>query len=333
MHNNNVNNSVLSNGPEPIDFIDILIKLWRGKAIIFSTIAITLILALSYIFLAQEKWTSTAIITHPDAGQIHAYTHALDVIYGTNAPKINDTQYAIIQRFSSSFSALSESLDNKSVPEKLTIEEAVKGQGLPLKVTYRGHSAENAQKTLAQYIQQVDDEVSKGIASDLATTIKLRQADLQQSLETQERVVKEQKNLRIAQITQSLVIAQQSNIKTPQVQQAEQVSQDTMFLLGSDALSSMVRNEANRPLPFTDSYYQTRQSLFDVTNLMIGENSDDIKADSLHAYRYVMKPNLPIHRDSPKRVLTIILAIFIGAVIGSGIILCRIAINNYRSAQ
>ncbi|VEA32615.1 regulator of length of O-antigen component of lipopolysaccharide chains [Salmonella enterica subsp. enterica] len=37
-----------------------------------------------------------------------------------------------------------------------------------------------------------------------------------------------------------------------------------MFLLGSDALKSMIQNEATRPLVFSPAYYQTKQTLLDI---------------------------------------------------------------------
>lgn len=333
MQDDNKINVGYSGVPEPMNVIDLMVRLWRGKLIIIITTIVVLILATGYIFLVKEKWISTAIITQPDAGQISNYTHALNVIYGNNTPKINDTQSSIIQRFGSSFSALSETLDNQETPEKLTIDEAVKGQSLPLKVTYTGPTAESAQKTLATYIQQVDDEVAKGLEHDLVSMIKSRKIDLEQSLKTQEKVVTEQKNLRIAQIVQALTVAEQSNIKMPNVQQMDQVSQDTLFMLGSDALSSMIKNESTRPLPYPDSYYQTRQALFDVTDLEVGDKADEIKADNLHSYRYVMKPTLPVHRDSPKRALTLILAVLFGGMIGAGIVLVKDSLRGYRAVN
>lgn len=69
-----------------------------------------------------------------------------------------------------------------------------------------------------------------------------------------------------------------------------------MFLLGTVALKSMIDNEASRPLVFSGAYYQTKQNLLDIQNL-------NVNPDTIHVYRYVMKPNLPIRRDSPKRPL------------------------------
>lgn len=311
------------NEPEQIDLIDLLVQLWRGKMTIVVCVIIALVLAGGYLVVAKEKWTSTAIITQPDAGQLSGYSNAMSVLYGGDAPKISDTQFGFVWRLNSAFSALTETLDNQAKPEKLTIDPVVKGQALPLKVTYQASTAEDAQKTLAKYIQQVDESVVKEINADLAMSITSRTSDLEQSLAAQEKVAKEQKALRIAQISQALSVAKQANIKLPQVQQADQVSQDTMFMLGSDALSSMIENEATRPLTFSDYYYQTRQNLLAVKALKIDP-------DSIHAYRYVMKPTLPIRRDSPKKAITLVLAVLLGGLIGAGVVLGRNALRNYR---
>lgn len=108
--------------------------------------------------------------------------------------------------------------------------------------------------------------------------------------------------------------------------QAQEVTQDTLFLLGSEALSSMIKNESTRPLVFSDAYYQTKQNLLDISKLKVDESS-------LHAYRYVMKPTEPLRRDSPKRALVLVLAVLLGGLIGSAIVLCRNAIREHASRQ
>nr|5NBZ_A Chain A, WzzB [Staphylococcus aureus]5NBZ_B Chain B, WzzB [Staphylococcus aureus]5NBZ_C Chain C, WzzB [Staphylococcus aureus]5NBZ_D Chain D, WzzB [Staphylococcus aureus]5NBZ_E Chain E, WzzB [Staphylococcus aureus]5NBZ_F Chain F, WzzB [Staphylococcus aureus]5NBZ_G Chain G, WzzB [Staphylococcus aureus]5NBZ_H Chain H, WzzB [Staphylococcus aureus]5NBZ_I Chain I, WzzB [Staphylococcus aureus]5NBZ_J Chain J, WzzB [Staphylococcus aureus]5NBZ_K Chain K, WzzB [Staphylococcus aureus]5NBZ_L Chain len=237
------------------------------------------------------KWTSTAIITQPDVGQIAGYNNAMNVIYGQAAPKVSDLQETLIGRFSSAFSALAETLDNQEEPEKLTIEPSVKNQQLPLTVSYVGQTAEGAQMKLAQYIQQVDDKVNQELERDLKDNIALGRKNLQDSLRTQEVVAQEQKDLRIRQIEEALRYADEAKITQPQIQQTQDVTQDTMFLLGSDALKSMIQNEATRPLAFSPAYYQTKQTLLDIKNLKV-------TADTVHVYRYVMKPTLPVRRDS-----------------------------------
>ncbi|PQX54696.1 LPS O-antigen chain length determinant protein WzzB, partial [Cronobacter sakazakii] len=186
----------------------------------------------------------------------------------------------------------------------------VKGQQVPLTISYTANGAEQAQKTLDKYIQQINKQVVQELDADLQVNIDSKLEDLKASLATQIKVAQEQKDKRLAVLNQALLVAQQANIKDTLVQQAETLSEDTLFVLGSDALSSIIKNEGTRPLPLSDYYYQTRQSLLAVSALKS-------KPDSLYSFRYVMKPSLPIYRDSPKRALTLILAVLIGGIIGS----------------
>ena len=263
VENNNISGH--NNDPEQIDLIDLLMQLWRGKVTIFITVILAIALAIGYLVVAKEKWTSTAIITQPDVGQIAGYNNAMNVIYGQAAPKVADLQEALIGRFSSAFSALAETLDNQEEREKLTIEPAVKNQPLPLAVSYVGHTAADAQQKLAQYIQQVDDRVNEELEKDLKDNIALGMKNLQDSLKTQEVVAQEQKTLRIRQIQEALQYANQAQVTKPQIQQTgENITQDTLLLLGSEALESMIKHEATRPLVFSPNYYKTRQNLLDI---------------------------------------------------------------------
>lgn len=313
-----------SNDPEQIDLIDLVVQLWRGKVTIIVCVVVAIVLAVGYLAVAKEKWTSTAIITQPDVAQIATYNNALNIVYGSSAPKVSDLQTNVIGRFSTSLSALAEALDNQEEPEKLTIEQSVKGQPLPLAVSYVSNSAEGAQRQLAEYIQQTDEKVAKELKLDLTDNIKLQKTTLEDSLKTQEVVAQEQKELRIKQIQEALRYAEQANVTKPQLQQTQDVTQDSMFLLGSDALKSMIAHEATRPLILSDNYFQTKQKLLDIENLKL-------EGAEMHAYRYVMKPTLPIRRDSPKKAIVLVLAVLLGGMIGAGVVLGRNALRGYKA--
>ena len=321
-HNNN-SQVIRSNDPEQIDLLDLVLQLWRGKWMIATFVVVFIALAVGYLTFAKEKWTSSAIIAQPDVAQIATYSNALNILYGSAAPSMLDVQTRAIGRFNSSFSALAQALENQDEPEKLTIEPAVKGESLPLSVSYTSTSAEAAQKQLAQYIQQVDEQTSKELTVDLQNSIKEQIKTLNDSLVNQEKVAQEQNDLRIKQITEALKNAEAAKISSPQIQQTQDVTQETMFLLGSVGLKSMIENEASRPLVFSAAYYQTRQNLLDIQNL-------NVKPDTIHVYRYVMKPDLPVRRDSPKKAIVLILAVLLGGMIGSGVVLGRNALRNYK---
>ena len=323
MTQNNNSQVSRSNDPEQIDLLDLMLQLWRGKWMIATFVVVFIALAIGYLSVAKEKWTSSAIIAQPDVAQIATYSNALNILYGSAAPSMLDVQTRAIGRFNSSFSALAQALENQEEPEKLTIEPAVKEEALPLSVSYTSTSAEAAQKQLAQYIQQVDEQTAKELAVDLKDNIKEQIKTLNDSLQNQEKVAQEQKDLRIKQIAEALKNAEAAKITTPQIQQTQDVTQETMFLLGSVGLKSMIENEASRPLVFSAAYYQTRQNLLDIQNL-------NVKPDTIHVYRYVMKPDLPVRRDSPKKAIVLILAVLLGGMIGSGVVLGRNALRNYK---
>ncbi|APG21041.1 chain length determination protein [Kosakonia radicincitans] len=312
-----------SNEQENLDLIDILLQIWRGKWLVGLFVLLSLVIAVVYLSVAKEKWTSVAVISSPDAGQIASYTNAISVLNNDDKYDIIDIQQRVIGRFNSAFSALAETLNNQEKPEKLTIDPAVQGQPLPLKLTYQGPTAREAQQKLAQYIEKVDQQIAKELIDDLNTSIKSRSADLVETLAAQEKVAQEQKDLRIKQIAQALSVAKEAEVQSPQVRQAQNVSQDTLFLLGSSALESMIKNESSRPLIFSDDYYKIRQNLLNIQSI-------SVRSESVHGYRYVMKPTEPIRRDSPKLVLTLVLAVLLGIMIGSGYVLARNAIRAYQ---
>ena len=66
VENNNVSGQ--NHDPEQIDLIDLLVQLWRGKMTIIISVIVAIALAIGYLAVAKEKWTSTAIVTQPDVG-------------------------------------------------------------------------------------------------------------------------------------------------------------------------------------------------------------------------------------------------------------------------
>ncbi|MGO1309387.1 MAG: LPS O-antigen chain length determinant protein WzzB [Kluyvera intermedia] len=310
--------------PEQIDLIDLVMQLWRDKTTIIASVVVVLILSVVYLFVAKEQWTSTTVISQPDVAQIATYSTALKKLYPDAAIDVTDIQNRVMGRFSAALSSLSNQLDNLEEPEKLSIEPAIKGREYPIQVSYVGTSAEEAQKTLAQYLQKVDEQIADELHLDLNDSIKQQILTLSSSLETQETVAEEQRALRLKQIKEALKYAQEANIVKPQQQQPQDVTQDTLFLLGSEGLCAMIKNEATRPLVFPGNYYQTKNNLLDIERIKVDPKT-------IHAYRYVMKPDLPIRRDSPKRAIVLVLAVLLGGMIGSGIVLGRNALREYRN--
>ena len=309
---------------DEIDLIEVVLQLWRGKWLIVLFTLLGLVLSGIFIVYSPQKWTSTATLTRPDSAQIASYTFAISVLDGSPAFDVRDIETRLINRFSSTFSALAETLKNQNRPENLTIAPSVKGQPLPLQLSYQADSAKAAQAQLTEYIEQTNERIARELKSGLQENLQQKIIALNSVLVTQEKVAQEQKDLRIAQIKEALKFAEAANIIHPKERQGDNVTQDTLFLLGSEALNAMVERESMRPLVYAEGYFQTRQQLLAIK---------DIKSDkvSITTYRYILKPTLPVRRDGPKKALALVLGVLLGGMMGCGAVLGRNALREYKA--
>ena len=307
-----------------IDLIEVVLQLWRSRWLIILFVVLGLAASGAFITWSPQKWTSSATITRPDSAQIASYTFAISVLDGTPAFDARDIETRLVNRFSASFSALTETLRNQRRPESLTIAPVEKGQPLPLKLSYQASSATAAQAQLTEYIEQTNARIAGELESNLRESLQQKILALNSLLAAQEKVAQEQKDLRIKQIKEALKFAEAANIIHPKERQGDNATQDTLFLLGSEALRAMVDRESMRPLVYPEGYFQIRQQLLAVT---------DIKRDnaSITTYRYILEPTLPVHRDGPKTVLALVLGVLLGGMIGCGVVLGRNAVREYKS--
>lgn len=321
--------SDLSRREDELGLLDIMVQLWNGKKTIIITIVITVLLAVAWVLLAKEKWTSKAIVTLPAAGQVANYNAALSVLYAQSPqdkPAIGDLQQQLFNRFSGSISALSSELENLDEPLQLRVQQVIKGSREPLRISFTAESPEAARKQLGEYIQRVNDDVVDDYGADIRRSLSVKTRELSDLLDTQKQIALDKKDLRIDVIKQALKIAEASNISHSQLNQAEYLSDDTLYLLGTTSLQAMITNEATRPLPLDGSYYDTQRALLAMTHLKI-------QVDNLQSYRYISPADLPVRRDSPKRVLTVLLSVILGGIIGSAIVLGRVVSQQYRQRK
>jgi len=314
--NNNSSSSTLN---QEVDLLEMVVNLWHGRKTIIAGILIGVVLASVYLLVAKEKWTSTAIVATPTSGMIANYNASLSVLYTQSAPdkpSLPDLQNQFFGRFSASMNALSRSLMNLEDPRYLKVEQTLPGSNDQLSIQYTAHTAKDAQAQLTKYIEQINNKIVEGYTADLRRTLGVKTNELSSALDTQKQVAIDKKQQRMDAIKQALTIAEASGVKTSQLNQAEYLSDDTLFLLGTSALQSMIQNEATKPLLYDQSYYDTQSALLAVTHMKID-------LSHLQSYRYISTADLPIRRDSPKKTLVMLLAIILGGVVGSGIVIGR----------
>ncbi|MEM6160922.1 LPS O-antigen chain length determinant protein WzzB [Erwinia sp. P6884] len=314
------------NNDDELDLLDVVAQLWKGKKTVVATIIIFVLLAVAYLFIAKEKWTSQTIVTQPSAGQVANYNAALNVLYSQypqDKPGLAELQDQLFGRFSSSLYALSDSLQNLQDPLDLKVTPVTVGQTEPLRVTFSAQTAKEAQAQVTHFIEKMNDEVVDDYGADIKRSMEVKSRELSDSLNSQMKVAQDKKEQRIEALKQALKVAEASGIANSQLTQAEHLSDDTLYLLGAKSLNAAITNEATRPLPLDENYYATQRALRSIQDLRI-------QVDNLQSFRYIMQPDLPLRRDSPKRGLTVIFAVLLGGIIGSAIVLGRNIARRYR---
>lgn len=339
MRRNIIRNTECSNGQSDIDLFDVFFKLWAGKLIILGCVAISLMLGVIYLKHSPKKWTSTALITQPGAEQISEFIDVSNLMYQQDAPDIANTQKKFLERLKSSMFALSynisQNVDGVITFETLTADKSkVVSQSLsqpldpslPFKITLSGPgvSGEKIQEALINYINKANQNAIFRLKDDLATAIVARINYLKNELLIQENISNDKKISRVNDIEHALALAKQLNVKTDDYKGTESLSNDAMFMFGADKLEILLRNEKNRPLTFSSEYFSLLQNI----KLLEAINVSNLNID---AYDFLMKPSLPINSDGPKKTLVFILAILLGFMLGSGIVLGRDALKNYQN--
>lgn len=299
---------------EQIDLCDIIKQLWVGKKIISTFIIICIILATIYAFTTPEKWTSTAIVTLPDSGQVAAYTQAENILYPSSVLSVREIQNSLFKRFQGGVSALSIQLQNQVKKENLSSEVINKDQNDQIKISYVGLTSQDAQTKLNEYLKKTDRSIVTGIDGDLDANIKARTIELKDNIRSLEKVAQQKKDDRLHILNQALIIAKQSKITMPQLNNSSAISDDTLFSLGSNALTSMISNYKNAPLPLDSDYYSAMQNLLSVEALTHNKRI-------ISTFRYIMKPNLPIRKDGPNKMIILIISVVVGGVLGAGYVL------------
>lgn len=311
---------------EELDLLDVIYQVWNGKKTIFISIFIALIIAALYLVVAKEKWTSQTIISQPSVGQVAFYNNALSILYTQNLQdkiSLPELQKQIFGRYAASAYALSGTLNNLENPLKFQVNQTTKGKDDPLSITFTAPSAKEAQQQLTHYLNQLNTEVADDFAVDMRNNIFVKINGLKDSLAAQEKIAQDKKDHRIDVIKQAIKIAESAKISSTQLSQAEYLSDDTLYLLGTSALTSMIANEKTKPLELNDYYYETQRTLLALTKLRIDFSR-------LQNFQFIMKPDLPIKRDSPRKVLIVALAILLGGVVGAFIVISRNMSQNYR---
>lgn len=302
---------------QEIDLFDLLLQLWKGKRIIFTSMLFALAIAIAYLLFYKPNWVSTAVVAQPNAGQVADYSNTMAALYPsavTNddaaknfVPSTADVRSGVFDRFSALLSARVSEETYKDVvrTEALKMTQAQSpGASAPVKVIYKAKSPEQLDATLRSLLEQINQDVEKQLIDDLRTSISLRTQELNAALPIQQKLAEKQR-----------------------VQRAEELNQ-AMQNAGAEgeALSVVIKNNSDRQLNYADEYLRTQEQLLKLAALA----PEKMKID---AFYYVVEPGAPVEEEKIPTPVIVLLALLLGAIAGAGIILTKNALHHYQQRR
>lgn len=311
--------------PDELDLWDVIFELWRGRVIIFFSVLLMIIIAALYLASQEKRWTSKSIITLPSVGQVISYDAVLSVLYSQypqDKLPIARLQRQLINRFNAHLMTYSKIEASQTSTFSLNIIPEVKGDSASLNVSVTALDAKQAQSELLKAINYANSQVVDEYLADIKRNLEQKENELTEYLKSQAQIADEKKNRQLEVQKHALKVAEASNIHQTPLRQLDSLTDDTLFLLGTDALKAMISNESSSPLEFGDDYYQTKRQLLSIKKL-------NMDPDELQSYSFVQMPDLPVSPDPQRRTLAIILAVVSGVILGSVLVLLRKALRRY----
>ncbi len=184
-------------------------------------------------------------------------------------------------------------------------------------VKLTAETAADANKLLRQYVNFASARAAQHLYDEIQGAWAARTQSMKAQVKRQEEVATSIYNRELNNTEQALKIAQQQNINhgiadaTP-----DSLADADMFLLGTPMLQARLELLKASGPSFDIDYDQNKAML---ATLNVGP----VLNAKFQTYRYLRTPQEPVKRDSPRRVLLMVMWGIVGGFIGAGVALAR----------
>ncbi|WP_426767043.1 ECA polysaccharide chain length modulation protein [Erwinia aphidicola] len=328
-----------------LDIRGLCCTLWRGKFWIVAGGALFAALAFIYSLLVTPKWSTTAIVDRPTVNMLSGYysqqqfLNNLDVRSGSLTvapPTVMDEAYQefIMQLFAwdtrrdfwlqtdyykqrKTGNAREDAALLDELIANIQLQPADSAKNIKDSVTLVAETAADANTLLRQYVAFANARATVHLNEELAADWAARSIQLKAQIKRQEAVAKAIYDRQVNSVQQALKIAQQQGLGQSKTQTpSEQLPDSELFLLGRPLLQGRLENlQASGPSYDLD-YDQNRAMQ---ATLSVGPTL----VPSFHTWRYLRTPEEPVKRDSPRRVLLMVMWGAVGVLLGAGTALVR----------
>lgn len=320
--------------------------LWQGKVWIIGIAMGCALLALVLSFIMQQQWSATAITDKPSINRLGSYYSQQQFLRNLERylsskddsvePSIVDQAYHEFVMQLSSYDtrrdfwlqsqyfqtqkanqphADAELLDKLIDNIQFTAADDSKKTNDSVRLV--AETATNANQLLRQYVIFANQRAVEHLNTDLQGSWAARTVSMRAQVKRLEEIATAIYQREINGLQQSIKIAREQGVNDARISpKSEAIPASDLFLLGRPLLQA--RLEALQASgPSYDAEYDRDSAM--LNTLKVGPKL----TKTFQAYRYLRTPEVPVKRDSPRRLFIMVMWGVIGALIGAGMVLVR----------
>lgn len=168
-------------------------------------------------------------------------------------------------------------------------------------------TSKQSQGILKQYIASVNAKVVKNNEIELTLLLNKFRQDLSAEAKALEASAEDMLRLQIKNVSDALAQAKEMNLVETSVNLPTEISDSTMYLLGTKALSAKLASlKASEPT--------LAKRYFDIQQQLITLNKIKVEAMAGRVFGFIDMPDEPVVKDKPKKILILAMGFLFGVI-------------------
>lgn len=346
--------SLSSNEPknhnDEIDLIDVAKTLWNHKWILIISTTVCALVGLAASFIITPKYQLKATIKPPLIGQLttvdfsnlpvqndslHSFNvgEAFDIFYGNLASNRLKQHYFEQYYWPAQAKNPGKPIQKRKAYQQLQQKLSIKKDNKSgvIDISLNGTHRKQLVTQLHTLLQMADQESKKEINQTIASQIKRINQNLLSQIEMKRTLAKHNNQDRLVQLKEAMHVARASDSNRSSNIVPNQTSGNTislneytaMYLRGVKALQAEVDNLQNRRSndAFIPDFRELNAKLDFYKNFTV--NIEDVVLFRVDGD--IQAPEIPV---SPNRTLLLLMALFLGALVGCFLVFIRVQLHN-----
>lgn len=342
---------------DEIDLMALFSILLKHKFLILIFTIVCIAVSVGVVKLLPQKWSSTAIVIPPaseELKEVNAFKAQLDVLdvpvdlsaqrvftafIDQYRSKVNQESYV---RSTEYYHNLAEKIDpkddviaqqrlvNSIISNDIKIQDLSKEKNSTsndIVLSFTAPLPTEAQDLLEGYIRYSASKVRQQLKVEIDNMISEKLIYASESLKREVSKIQTEYDVKVERLKRAVDIAKAAGIEKPIASESVAINDDPDYpiALGTEALEKKLLIETqNRDLALMSENLQNRKIYIDDLQELTSKELD------FTPVKFILTPDLPLHKDSPKSALIVALSVILGLILSCAFVLSRELYRDYK---